>query len=84
MFSSTVFKDSVERALSTLCQTFVALVGTDGAGILDIDLLDAVQASVAAGVLSIVKSYAAVKGPIGGPNPSVVNLDPATEADLNA
>ena len=83
MFSSTMFKDSAERAVSAFCQTLVALVGTDGAGILDVGLVDSVNASLVAALLSIVKSYAAIKGPIGGANPSMVNLQPATEADLD-
>tara|TARA_A100001391_G_scaffold197081_1_gene176645 strand:- start:1679 stop:1912 length:234 start_codon:yes stop_codon:yes gene_type:complete len=75
MFSTSMFKDSAERAVSTFCQTFVALVGTDGAGILDINLADSLMASLAAAALSVVKSYAAIKGPIGGVNPSMVNLE---------
>lgn len=83
MFSTSVFKDSAERAVSAFCQTLIALVGTDGAGMLDVGLADSLKASVIAGLLSIVKSYAAVKGPIGGANPSMVNLDTATDLDLN-
>tara|TARA_R100000329_G_scaffold70609_1_gene61602 strand:- start:145 stop:381 length:237 start_codon:yes stop_codon:yes gene_type:complete len=75
MFSSTVFKDSAERAISAFCQTLIALVGTDGAGMLDVGMADSMKASLVAGLLSIVKSYAAIKGPIGGANPSVVNLE---------
>ena len=75
MFSSALFKDSAERAVSTFCQTLVALVGTDGAGLLDVGLVDSLMASLAAAVLSIVKSYAAIKGPIGGPNPSMVDIE---------
>lgn len=75
MFSSSLFKDSAERAVAAFCQTLLALIGTDGAGMLDVGILDALQASAVAGVLSIVKSYAAIKGPIGGANPSMVNLD---------
>ena len=75
MFSTANFKDSAERAVSTFCQTLVALVGTDGAGILDVNLADSLMASLAAAALSIVKSYAAIKGPIGGANPSVVEID---------
>ena len=75
MFSTSLFKDSAERAVATFCQTLIALVGTDGAGVVSIDLTDALQASAVAGVLSILKSYAAIKGPIGGENPSVVNLN---------
>ena len=42
-----------------------------------------VNVAPAPGVLSIVKSYAAVKGPIGGANPSMVNLlPPAEELDV--
>lgn len=75
MFSSLNFKDSAERAVAAFCQTLLALVGTDGAGMLEVGIGDALQASAAAGALSIVKSYAAIKGPIGGPNPSMTNLD---------
>ena len=50
---------------------------------LDVGLGDSLKASAIAGLLSIVKSYAAIKGPIGGRNPSMVNLDVATDADLN-
>ena len=59
MFSSTMFKDSAERAVSAFCQTLIALVGTDGAGILDVGLVDSVNASLVAALLSVVKSYAA-------------------------
>lgn len=75
MFSTVLLKDSAERAVSTFCQTLVALVGTDGAGMLDVGLVDSLTASLAAAALSIVKSYAAIKGPIGGANPSVVNIE---------
>ena len=75
MFSSTVFKDSAERAVSAFCQTLIALVGTDGAGMLDVGMADSMKASLVAGVRSIVNSYAAIKGPIGGANPSIVNLE---------
>lgn len=75
MFSTANFKDSAERAIAAVCQTFLALVGTDGAGMLDVAIGDAVKASLVAGLLSIVKSYAAIKGPIGGANPSMTSLD---------
>lgn len=42
---------------------------------LDVGLVDSLMASLAAAVLSVVKSYAAIKGPIGGANPSVVNIE---------
>jgi hypothetical protein len=50
---------------------------------LDVAIGDAIKASLVAGLLSIVKSYAAIKGPIGGANPSMVSTERGTEADLN-
>ena len=44
MFSSSLFKDSAERAIAAFCQTLLALIGTDGAGMLDVGILDALQA----------------------------------------
>lgn len=83
MFSSSTFKDAAERAIASVCQTFLALVGTDGAGVVQIDLVDAAQAALVAGVLSIIKSYAAVRGPIGGPDASLVNLTRQSDADFD-
>jgi|TARA_R100000353_G_scaffold14887_1_gene14496 hypothetical protein len=75
MFTSANFKDSLERCVAAFVQTLVALVGTDGAGMLEVGLTDSVKASAAAAVLSALKSFAAIKGPIGGANPSMVDLD---------
>ena len=82
MLTTSHFKDSAERAIAAFCQTLIALVDTDGAGILDVGIADALQASAVAGVLSIVKSYAAVRGPIGGPDASLVDLTPQSDDDL--
>tara|TARA_Y100000114_G_scaffold105378_1_gene98654 strand:- start:1111 stop:1347 length:237 start_codon:yes stop_codon:yes gene_type:complete len=75
MFSSANVKDSLERCVATFVQTLIALIGTDGAGMLDVGMTDSLQASLAAAVLSALKSFAAIKGPIGGANPSMTNLD---------
>lgn len=83
MFSTSTFKDATERAIAAVCQTFLALVGTDGAGMLDVGILDSGKAALVAGVLSIVKSYAAVRGPIGGPDASLVDLTPQSESDFD-
>jgi|TARA_R110000823_G_C15845629_1_gene491659 hypothetical protein len=83
MFSTSTFKDAAERAIAAVCQTFLALVGTDGAGMLDVGILDSGKAALVAGVLSIVKSYAAVRGPIGGPDASLVDLTPQSESDFD-
>ena len=74
MFAKTFFKDASERALSTIAQTFVALAGTNAADFLDLPLLDAVKASIVAGVLSMLKSFAASRGPIGDESASLVRL----------
>jgi hypothetical protein len=83
MFSSNSFKDAAERAVAAFCQTLLALIGTDGAGMLDVGISDALQASLVAGVLSVVKSYAAVRGPIGGPDASLIDLTPQSDDDLD-
>lgn len=75
MLSRTMLKDTVERALSTFAQTLVALIGTDGAGILNVSLVDSVNAALVAGLLSVLKAVAAIKGPIGDSTASLVSLD---------
>jgi hypothetical protein len=77
MFSTTMFKDIAERALSTFCQTLVALIGTDGAGLLDVGLVDSLSASLVAALLSVLKSYAAIKSPRGDASASLVDLTDA-------
>jgi hypothetical protein len=72
MFNPKFLKDAGERAVATVAQTFVALVGTDALDILSVDVGDAVKAAVAAGVLSFVKSVAASK--VGDKSASAVNL----------
>lgn len=79
MFSTVMFKDSAERALSTFCQTLIALVGTDGAGVLDVSIVDSLSASLVAALLSVLKSYAAAKGPIGDSSASLVDLGKAAD-----
>jgi hypothetical protein len=75
MFTSTFLKDAAERAVATFAQTLVALVGTNAVDILTVDLGDSVKASLVAGALSLVKSYAAARGPIGDDSASAVRLD---------
>jgi hypothetical protein len=75
MFTSTFLKDAAERAVATFAQTLVALVGTNAVDILSVNLADSVKASLVAGALSLVKSYAAARGPIGDDSASAVRLD---------
>ncbi len=74
MFTQSFLRDCGERALATFAQSFIALVGTDGMGMLDVNLGDAALASIAAGALSILKSLAAAKGPIGDESASLLNI----------
>ena len=74
MFKTTFIKDAVERAVATFAQTLVALVGTDAVDILSVGLGDSLKAAGVAAGLSLVKSFAAAKGPIGDSSASAVNL----------
>jgi hypothetical protein len=71
MWSSSFWKASAERAIKTFAQTLVALVGTDAADVLTINITDAVQASVVAAVLSVLTSLASSTR--GNPGPSLSN-----------
>ncbi len=46
------------RALKTVCQTAVALLGTGSVGMLDVDWLGVLSASVLAGIISVLTSLA--------------------------
>jgi len=75
MFSPTFLKDAAERAVATFAQTLVALVGTNAVDILSVNLADSLKAAAVAGGLSLVKSIAAARGPIGDDSASAVRLD---------
>jgi hypothetical protein len=75
MFDVSFLRDAGERAVATFAQTLVALVGTDGVGLLDVPLGDSLLAAVAAGVLSLLKSVAASKVPFGDASASAVDLN---------
>lgn len=74
MFDPKFLKDVAERAIATFAQTLVALVGTNAVDILSVGLGDSLKAAAVAAGLSVVKSVAAAKGPIGDSSASVVNL----------
>ena len=75
MFEPTFLKDVAERAVATFAQTLVALVGTNAVDILSVNLGDSLKAAAVAAGLSIAKSVAAAKGPIGDTSASAVNLN---------
>lgn len=74
MFEITFVKDAAERAVATFAQTLVALVGTNAVDILSVGVADSLKAAAVAAGLSLVKSFAAAKGPIGDASASVVRL----------
>ena len=74
MFTPNFIRDSGERALATFAQTLIALVGTDAANVLEVGITDSLKAAAVAGALSIVKSIAAAKGPIGDSSASLADL----------
>lgn len=51
-------KAALVRAIRTMAQTAVALIGTNGIGITDVDWLAVASAAALAGVLSILTSIA--------------------------
>lgn len=75
MFSPSNLRDMGERAAATFAQTMISLVGTDATGVLEVNIGEALLASLVAAGLSILKAVAAIRGPIGGPNASLVDLD---------
>jgi hypothetical protein len=74
MFDPKFLKDAAERAVATFAQTLVALVGTDAVDILSVGIGDSLKAAAVAAGLSLVKSVAAARGPIGDSSASAVNL----------
>jgi len=75
MFEPKFLKDVAERAVATFAQTLVALVGTNAVDILSVGIGDSLKAAAVAAGLSVVKSVAAAKGPIGDTTASAVNLE---------
>lgn len=74
MFEPKFLKDVAERAVATFAQTLVALVGTNAVDILSVGIGDSLKAAAVAAGLSVVKSVAAAKGPVGDTSASAVNL----------
>lgn len=70
-------KAALIRAIKTIAQTAVALLGTHTVGILEVDWLSVLSASLMAGVLSLLTSIA------GLPEVDAVNVLEAPILDVN-
>ena len=52
------WKATAIRAIKTVCQTAVALIGSGAVGILDVDWISVLSASALAGIISVLTSIA--------------------------
>lgn len=56
MWGKRFWQDAAERAVKTVAQTAVALLGTGAIGLLDVDWVQVVSVSALAGVVSLLTS----------------------------
>lgn len=56
MFGKRFWQATAERAVKTVAQTAVALLGTGAIGLLDVDWVQVVSVSALAGVVSVLTS----------------------------
>ena len=70
MFEKKFLEATLERAIKTFVQTLLALLGTDAAGVLSVDILAAAQVAGAAALLSVLTSLGSSK--VGDASPSLV------------
>jgi hypothetical protein len=57
--SKEIWLDIFWRAIKTMCQTAVALVGTNAIGVTEVDWLGVLSGAVLAGILCILTNIAA-------------------------
>jgi hypothetical protein len=57
MFEKKFLEATAERAVKTFVQTLLALLGTDAAGVLSVDILAAIQVAGASALLSVLTSF---------------------------
>jgi hypothetical protein len=68
MFETTFLKATAERAVKTFFQTLLALLGTDAAGVLSVDIAAAVQVAGSAALLSVLTSFGSSGVGVQGPS----------------
>ena len=61
MYNKKFLNDLAERAIKTFAQTFLALVGSDMAGIFTIATVDTLKVSLGAALLSVLSSIASTQ-----------------------
>jgi hypothetical protein len=61
MYNKKFLEDLAERAIKTFAQTFLALVGSDMAGIFTIATVDTLKVSLGAALLSVLSSIASTQ-----------------------
>ena len=70
MYNKKFLAAVAERAIKTFAQTFLALVGSDMAGLFTIAAVDNLKVSLAAAILSVLSSIASSK--VGDTTPSLI------------
>ena len=68
VFTAPFWRAAIERAVRTLAQTIVALLGTGATGLLDVDWVQALSVAALAALLSVLTSLAAAGVGPGGPS----------------
>lgn len=72
-------QDCAERAIKTVCQTAVALLGAGAINVLELDWVSLMSVSAGAGLVSVLTSIAS--RPIGG-DPESASLVPVPVAEV--
>lgn len=68
MFEKKFLEATLERAVKTFVQTLLALLGTDAAGVLSVDIVAAAQVAGSAALLSVLTSFGSSKVGVAGPS----------------
>jgi len=76
MFETAFLKATAERAVKTFFQTLLALLGTDAAGVLSVDIAAAVQVAGSAALLSVLTSFGSSGVGVEGPSLAGESTEP--------